>query len=175
MKRVIALLLLVTIALPFCTHAGAKALLGDVDGDNAIGVYDYILTARIYFGTFNASDEAYRAADVNQSGRVDQYDYILLRRHYFGTFEIKGELPPYIPEGALIAELAPDSQNTDDMKANTKALQALVDKASANGGGTVYIPSGTYYFASQGLNRRGNEEYVCMPKNNVTVRGAGEE
>lgn len=175
MKRVIALLLLVTIALPFCTHAGAKDLLGDVDGDNSVGVYDYILTARIYFGTFIASDEAYRAADVNQSGRVDQYDYILLRRHYFGTFEIKGELPPYIPEGALIAELAPDSQNTDDMKANTKALQALVDKASANGGGTVYIPSGTYYFASQGLNRRGNEEYVCMPKDNVTVMGAGEE
>lgn len=161
--------------LPFCVFPNAQSLLGDVDGDGNIGIYDYILASRSYFGTITLEEKAFLRADVNQSGNVDQYDYILIKRHHFGTYFIEGEIGPIIPEGATVVSLTPDSQDKTVMAANTAELQRCVDEASAKGGGAVYIPAGTYYFASQGLNRRGNEEYVCMPKDNVTVIGAGRD
>ena len=174
MKKLILILLSLLLLTPFCIFAEAKCLLGDVDDDGEIGIYDYLLVARIYFGTYIPTEQQALAADVNKSGDVDQYDYVLIQRHYFGTYTITGDAPSPIPSDAVVAELIPDSQSLADMKKNTASLQSLVDETSANGGGTIYIPEGRYYFASQGLNRRGNEEYVCMPKDNVTIVGAGE-
>lgn len=160
--------------------SGEKSrLLGDVNGDNDIDAYDYILVKRYHFNTVMLSELQILAADVNNDKTVDQYDYLLLKRHHFGTYVIQGEIESEsgseIPENAIVAVLVADSRDEAVMAANTKTLQECVDKASENGGGTVYIPAGEYYFASQGLNRRNYEEYVCMPKDNVTVVGAGKE
>ena len=59
------------------------------------------------------------------------------------------------------------------MAANTAELQACVDKVHAAGGGIVLLPAGTFYFSTQGMNARKYEDYVCMPKDNVTVIGTG--
>ena len=189
MKRFISFLLsilsLINIA-SFAIADDAARRLGDVNGDGAIDQYDYILVCRHYFDTFKISADDLIYADVNQDGNVDRYDYILLRRHYFGTFEITGtpvipevpivpDIPDELPEGTVAIALIPDSKTESAMKANTQALQNAVDNASENGGGTLYIGAGTFHFASQGLNKRGNEEFVCMPKDNVTIIGSGEK
>ena len=62
--------------------------LGDVNGDEKIDQYDYILVKRHYFSTRTLSEAEMLPADVNNDERVDQYDYILIRRHYFGTYKI---------------------------------------------------------------------------------------
>lgn len=58
------------------------------------------------------------------------------------------------------------------IKKNTENLQALIDKAS-NEGGIVYIPAGTYYFAPAATNGSGMGEHVIYCKSNVTIEGAG--
>ena len=61
---------------------------GDVNNDQLVNQYDYILVKRHYFGTRTLSDAELDAADVNRDQKVDQYDYILICRHYFGTYKI---------------------------------------------------------------------------------------
>ncbi len=156
-----------------------SSLLGDVNGDGDIDAYDYILVKRYHFNTVTLNESQLLAADVNNDKAVNEYDYILLKRHHFGTYKIQGEVESEpeseIPENAIVVSLTADSRDSEDMEANTKVLQECIDRANANGGGTVYIPKGDYYFASQGLNGRKYNEYVCMPKDNVTVIGAGKE
>ncbi|MBE6683755.1 MAG: hypothetical protein E7595_06370 [Ruminococcaceae bacterium] len=63
-------------------------MLGDVNNDEAINQYDYILVKRHYFETRYLTDDEMTRADVNGDGNVNQYDYILIKRHYFGTYVI---------------------------------------------------------------------------------------
>ncbi len=63
--------------------------LGDVNNDDAIDQYDYILVKRHYFETRTLTDDEFTRADVNGDEKVDQFDYILIARHYFGTYVIK--------------------------------------------------------------------------------------
>ena len=70
--------------------------------------------------------------------------------------------------------------NEEDMQNNTKNLQMAVNAVSENGGGTVILPSGTYYFKysdteQQILNGKSSEHYVIKCKNNVTIIGQGRE
>ena len=65
-----------------------EIILGDVNNDQLVNQYDYILVKRHYFGTRTLSDAELDAADVNLDSKVDQYDYILICRHYFGTYKI---------------------------------------------------------------------------------------
>ncbi len=73
-----------------CGYGASAGILGDVNNDEAINQYDYILVKRHYFGTRYLTDEEMTRADVNSDGAVNQYDYILIKRHYFGTFVIGG-------------------------------------------------------------------------------------
>ena len=74
----------------------------------------------------------------------------------------------------VTANLQPSTSYAQDAaEYNTAELQRVIDEVSNSGGGTVYIPAGTYYFASAGLNRRGHNDYVILCKNNVLVEGAG--
>lgn len=149
-------------------------LIGDVNNDDKIGTIDYILVKRYCFGTYGMNFVQKTLADIDKNGLVNDIDYMLIKRHCFDTYSISGRIETeFIPAGAIVANLIAGSQDADIMAANTVELQACVDRANANGGGTVYIPSGTYYFSSQGPNARNVEEYVCMPKDNVLVMGAG--
>lgn len=67
-------------------------------------------------------------------------------------------------------------------KSNTETLQAAIDKVSENGGGTIYLPKGTYYFAyvekiggvSHSTQKDNTPEYWLIEcKDNVTIIGKG--
>ena len=62
--------------------------IGDVNGDDKVDQYDYILVKRHYFGTRILNEIEILTADVNADGTVNQYDYILIKRIYFGTFKL---------------------------------------------------------------------------------------
>lgn len=64
-------------------------MLGDVNSDEKIDQYDYILVKRHYFETRTLTADEMLLADVNSDGSIDQYDYILIKRHYFGTYTIQ--------------------------------------------------------------------------------------
>ncbi len=156
-----------------------NAVKGDVDGDNEVTVADYIITKRSIIGSISLAAAQKPRADVDGSGDTDAADYIIIKRCVLHNYDIdrgvpsKNEITP--PEGVeyVTANLTANSRKTEDMAANTKELQACVDAMNASGGGAVLIPAGTYYFSSQGMNSRRIEDYVCMPKDNVLVMGAG--
>ncbi|MBR5747035.1 MAG: S-layer homology domain-containing protein [Clostridia bacterium] len=177
------------------------AVRGDINLDGKIGTADYAMAKRGYLGTYTIGDLGKPRADVNGNKKLDAADYAMIKRHVLRTYVIEvsenpDDLPPvphvddpadedfYNPyevktdrdslTGLVIeAQLIPGKDDAATMAANTKELQRCVDAANAAGGGTVYCAAGTFYFASQGVNRRGWEEYVCMPKDNVLVIGAG--
>ena len=62
--------------------------LGDVDGNDTIDQYDYLLVKRAYFNTYSLSEDAQKRADVDRSGTVDPVDYLYIKRHYFNTYVI---------------------------------------------------------------------------------------
>lgn len=59
---------------------------GDINSDNSIDQYDYILAKRMYLETYYPTDLELGNADVNCDSIIDVYDYILICRHYFGTY-----------------------------------------------------------------------------------------
>ena len=61
---------------------------GDVNGDDTVDKFDYILVKRQIMGTFTFDDAQNAAADVNGDGVVDKFDYILIKRHIMGTYVI---------------------------------------------------------------------------------------
>ena len=62
--------------------------MGDINYDDVIDQFDYILVKRHYFETRYLTDEEAPRADINGDGEVNQFDYILIKRHYFGTYRI---------------------------------------------------------------------------------------
>ena len=64
----------------------SKYAVGDINSDDYVDQYDYILASRIYFGTYEASDVEMGYADRDNDGEITVYDYILIKRTYFGTY-----------------------------------------------------------------------------------------
>ena len=64
--------------------------LGNVNGDDVIDLYDYILVKREIMNTIDLTAEQLEAADVNGDDVIDLYDYILIKRHIMGTYKIPG-------------------------------------------------------------------------------------
>ncbi|MBQ1206068.1 MAG: hypothetical protein IIX67_02575 [Clostridia bacterium] len=61
---------------------------GDVNFDQAIDRYDYILVKRVCMKTVELGEKQLLSADVNGNGNADTYDYILIKRHCMKTFVI---------------------------------------------------------------------------------------
>ncbi|MBR0232105.1 MAG: right-handed parallel beta-helix repeat-containing protein [Clostridia bacterium] len=182
-------------------NAYYHAVRGDINLDGRIAAADYAMAKRAYLGTYVTGALGKPRADVNENGKLDAADYAMLKRHVLNTYVIEvsekledlPELPhvddppeddfynPYEVKtdrdsltGLVIdANLVPDKKDAATMAANTAELQRCVDAANAAGGGTVYCPAGTFYFSQQGVHVRGFEAYVCIPKDNVLVIGAG--
>lgn len=68
------------------THPNDVEFIGDVNGDQCVDQYDYIIAKRAYFGTYKMNSAEKSRADVDQNEIIDQYDYILIKRIYFGTY-----------------------------------------------------------------------------------------
>lgn len=66
----------------------SRIVLGDVNGDNEIDKYDYILVKRSVMKTVELSEVQKRASDVDNSGETDKYDYVLIKRHVMKTYTI---------------------------------------------------------------------------------------
>jgi len=150
---------------------------GDLDMDGELSVIDYVLLRRSILGTTTLTQAQEGRADITGDGdTTSAANYILLKRAVLGTGTIDRGVPcPEARNGLLIEpDLIPDSKTSADMAHNTAELQACVDRASEAGGGTVLLPTGTFYFSTQGMNARQFEDYVCMPKDNVLIEGQGE-
>lgn len=181
-KRLLSLFLaLIFLLTPLCVSAEqtepshAEARLGDVSLDGEITAFDCMMAKRAILGTFTLSELQSACADVNRNGMLDAVDYMMMKRHVLGTYEITGTvLNPALPEKYITAELIDGKTDASSMAFNTAELQRCVDEAHAAGGGTVYLPAGTFHFSTQGMNARQFEDYVCMPRDNVTVIGEGE-
>ena len=66
-----------------------KPMLGDINGNEKIDKYDYILVKRLVMGTVEIERNLLAAADVNGKNGVEMYDYILIKRHVMGTYVIE--------------------------------------------------------------------------------------
>lgn len=73
-----------------CGYGSSVGKLGDINNDDDIDQYDYILAKRIHFKNFTPDDAQAVRGDVDKDGDNDQYDYILIKRHHFGNYTIKG-------------------------------------------------------------------------------------
>ncbi len=65
-------------------------MVGDVNGDNKIDKYDYLLIKRHVMGTLVLGADVLDVANVNKDDKVDKYDYLLIKRHVMGTYVIEG-------------------------------------------------------------------------------------
>ncbi|MGM9658101.1 MAG: phosphodiester glycosidase family protein [Eubacteriales bacterium] len=61
---------------------------GDVNGNGTIDAADYLMTKRMFLGTFTPDAEQKWAADVDDNGSVNATDYLMIKRHFLGTYDI---------------------------------------------------------------------------------------
>ena len=66
-------------------HFVGGITLGDVNGDNSIGLEDAIIVLRYTMGLAALTDEQIERADFNSDGTVDALDAILILRHALGV------------------------------------------------------------------------------------------
>lgn len=69
-------------------EAYQKLWTGDVNFDETIDAFDYILVKRQCMDTVTLSEKQLLSADVNGDGSIDKFDYILIKRHCMHTFVI---------------------------------------------------------------------------------------
>lgn len=80
----------------------------------------------------------------------------------------------YVGLDITLNSLTANSSNASVAAENTKKLQDAINKVSEAGGGTVYLPSGTFYFGRGGMNSKSDQEdFAIKCRNNVHLKGAG--
>lgn len=97
MKKTNILSFVLAIAMLFAATAiSASAMLGDVNGDNAIAAQDYMMVKRYVLGTFELSEEQAANADINGDGGISAQDYMMLKRAVLGTYKIGPSTDPVV-------------------------------------------------------------------------------
>lgn len=73
-------------------------VMGDIDGDGELTVYDYVAVKRAYLNTVKLNNLQLEAAGVAPGGRLSPINYIMVKRAYFGTYDINREYrcDPYV-------------------------------------------------------------------------------
>lgn len=61
---------------------------GDVNGDGEINSVDYLMTKRIFLGTYSPDAFQNRAASITDSVSPNSFDYLKIKRHFLGTYDI---------------------------------------------------------------------------------------
>jgi len=68
-------------------EAATKAYaLGDINMDEKVNQYDYILAKRAHFETITLNDNQKLLGDMDENGKNNQYDYILIKRIHFKNY-----------------------------------------------------------------------------------------
>ncbi len=143
---------------------------GDINYDGRTDKEDVKLIRRAILGVYTLSALQKTHADMNGDGKIHYEDYELIS----SAAGWDGMAKSSAGEGYTVnANLTAGDQSSSVMAANTAELQRCVDAAHDAGGGTVVLPKGTFYFSTQGVNARGFENYVCFPRDDVTVEGQG--
>ncbi len=65
-----------------------KTVLGDIDGEDGVTAFDYLLLKRAVLGTYWLSDGQAAAADIDGEDGITAFDYLLLKRAVLGTYRI---------------------------------------------------------------------------------------
>ena len=60
--------------------------LGDINMDDTVNQYDYILAKRAHFNTITLNDNQKLLGDMDENGKNNQYDYILVKRIHFKNY-----------------------------------------------------------------------------------------
>jgi len=126
----------------------SKSRRWDVNGDNIVNITDLVLIGRDFGKTYNEND-------VNKDGNIDISDLVLVGIHFGEQYEEQNYLP-----GVNILDYGAVGGNIAD---DVTAIQSAVNVVEANGGGTVYIPAGTYRI----------ETTITIDSDKVQVLGAG--
>lgn len=80
----------------------------------------------------------------------------------------------YVGLDITLNTLKANDSSASVIASNTKKLQDAMNQVSDAGGGTVYLPSGTFYFGRGGMNSSSDQEdFVIKCRNNVHLKGAG--
>lgn len=77
MKKLLILIFLLFINI---INVYATNYYGDVDGNNKIGVSDYILIRKHLLKTKTLTGDSFKRADVNKDNKISSADYVLLRK-----------------------------------------------------------------------------------------------
>ncbi len=60
-------------------------LLGDVNSDGVIDMFDYLLVKSFYFEVTIPTDDQFIRADMNEDGVIDMFDYLMVKTAYFNS------------------------------------------------------------------------------------------
>ena len=73
-------------------------VMGDIDGDGKISVFDYTTVKNAYLKTDNLTSIQHEACEA-ENGEVRAINYVKLKRAYFGTYDINKDYAcdPYDP------------------------------------------------------------------------------
>ena len=120
----------------------------------------------------NRAEEIWRS-DLYQSfwapGYPDREGRFLHDFSYAGYKTGTTPLPETVPGAYIDVTEAPYSADCTGAQDATNAIQAAIDAVAAAGGGTVYLPPGTYRLSL----RKGRECALQIGASNVLLKGAG--
>lgn len=91
--------------------------IGDVNRDEALDMFDYLLIKSIYFEEYTPDEAQKELADINGDNSIDMFDYLLIKRAYFTNTPIENPVKPEWDETAREIEFTEHSieANIPDM------------------------------------------------------------
>ena len=108
---------------------------------------------------------------MNNTKTSDDYSYIPSSDEIQYRYDTTNG---YVGLDITLNSLVANSTDSTVIAENTKKLQDAMNKVSDAGGGTVYLPSGIFYFGRGGMNSTSDQEdFVIKCRNNVHLKGTG--
>ena len=108
---------------------------------------------------------------MNNTKTLDDYSYIPSSDEIQYRYDTTNG---YVGLDITLNSLVANSTDSTVIAENTKKLQDAMNKVSDAGGGTVYLPSGIFYFGRGGMNSTSDQEdFVIKCRNNVHLKGTG--
>ncbi len=148
MKKYLSLLLTAIIllaALPISAFAILTTEppyeIGDVNCDETLDMFDYLLIKSIYFEEYVPDEAQKELADINGDNSIDMFDYLLIKRAYFTNTPIKSPEKPEWDETAREIEFAehqieayiPDMHTANVRKGNEHPATLITTKEQLDG------------------------------------------
>ena len=155
----------------FSVFLNGTGAISVTSSSSAIAVVTFQTPAPDASETINIGGKTYRFAGTLRIGAnsLGQMTATLTVAATETHEQLQMDIPIDVTKVGIDRLVADDEEAADR---NTRVLQAAIDEANRQGGGTVALPAGTFYFGSAGP--YGTAECCIVMKSNVTVRGAGQ-